>query len=293
MLRPMSGLLLAALLLPGCYDDPTFGPHDVTPPAAPRGLYSVTGDGRVTLHWLANTEGDVAGYRVYMSPCATGGDCPYDPVGTTSGTVFSVPNLVNGVTRYYAVAAFDASGNESELSGDRSHEDVFDTPRPAGTGAVLSALQDKPLLSGWDFSAYTVRAWDDPRTDIYFSSTSFDEMLTPDPALTSIQDMGFAPTFDALDFAPPAGWSPTGTVELIVGHNYVVWTADDHFAKFRVTGLGGHVVFDWAYQVAGGNGELRARPVAPEWPGIGPTTPGAAGAATPVKIFTPARVVKG
>lgn len=289
MLRPMSGLLLAALLLPGCYDDPTFGPRDVTPPAAPRGLYSVTGDGRVTLHWLANTEGDVAGYRVYMSPCATGGNCPYDPTGTTSGTVFTVPDLANGVTRYYAVAAFDASGNESDLS----YENVFDTPRPAGTGAVLSALQDKPLLSGWDFSAYAVRAWDDPRTDMYFSSNpSFDEMLTPDPALTSIQDMGFAPTFDAVDFAPPAGWSPTGTVELIVGHNYVVWTADDHFAKFRVTGLGGHVVFDWAYQVAPGNGELRARPVPPRT-GTPRAAAGVKGPSSLAKIFTPARAVKG
>jgi len=260
MQRSMFGLLLAALFLPGCHDDTVVAPRDVTPPAAPRGVYSVTGDGRVTLHWLANTESDVAGYHVYMSPCASGGGCPYDRAGTTAGTSFVVQSLTNGVTRYYAVAAFDASGNESDLS----YQDVYDTPRPAGTGATLNALQDRPASSGWDFSAYSVRAWDDPRTDIYFSSTvSIDEMLTPDPALTGIQDMGFASTLDAVDFAPPAGWSPTGSVELIVGHNYVVWTRDNHFAKFRVTGLGGQVVFDWAYQIDTGNGELRARPVAP------------------------------
>jgi len=261
MQRSLFGLVLAALLLPGCLDDNRIvAPRDVTPPAAPRGFYSVTGDTRVTLHWLANTESDVAGYRVYMSPCASGGGCPYDRIGTTAGTSFVAQGLANGVTRYYAVAAFDASGNESDLS----YEDVYDTPRPAGTGAILHALQDHPTTSGWDFSAFAVRAWDDPRTDMYFSANaSIDEMLTPDPTLTGIQDMGFASTLDAVDFAPPAGWSPTGSVELIVGHNYVVWTQDDHFAKFRVTGLGGQVVFDWAYQIDMGNGELRGRPVAP------------------------------
>lgn len=290
MLRPISALLLAALLVSGCQGDPMLAPHDVTPPAAPRGLYSVTGDARVTLHWIANTEGDVAGYHVYMAPCATGGDCPYDRVGTTSGTSFAVQELPNGVTRFYAVAAYDGSGNESDLS----YADVFDTPRPAGFGATLLALQDKPAQSGWDFSAYAVRAWDDPQTDIYFSSNgTFFEMLTPDPAFTSIQDMGFASSLDAVDFAPPSGWSPTGSVELIVGHNYVVWTADNHFAKFRVTGLGGHVVFDWAYQIATGNGELRARPVAPERPGTVQATPGVKGPSSPAQFLTPVGARKG
>jgi hypothetical protein len=50
-----------------------------------------------------------------------------------------------------------------------------------------------------------------------------------------------------------------------VGHCYVVWTRDDHYAKFRVTdiqpaagGVPDRVVFDWAYQVDPGNRELRA-----------------------------------
>jgi hypothetical protein len=288
MQRQIFGLLLAALFLPGCLDEPTvLAPRDVTPPAAPRGLYSVTGDGRVTLHWLANTEPDVAGYHVYVSPCARGGSCRYDPVGTAVWTTFVIQGLPNGVTRYYAVAAFDDSGNESDLS----EPDVFDTPRPAGTGVTLRALQDRPALSGWDFSAYSVRAWDDPRTDMYFSTNgSIDVMLTPDPALTGIQDMGFATTLDAVDFAPPAGWSPTGSVELIVGHNYVVWTQDDHFAKFRVTGLGGQVVFDWAYQIDTGNGELRAKPVAPA--GAARPNP-AAGLATPARFLTPVPIREG
>jgi hypothetical protein len=49
-------------------------------------------------------------------------------------------------------------------------------------------------------------------------------------------------------------------VELIPGHCYIVWTWDDHYAKFRVTGLSSTTVsMDWAYQTATGNPELHAR----------------------------------
>ena len=289
MPRTIHGLLLAALLLPGCQDEhPFVSPADVTPPAPPRGVYSVTGDGRVTLHWLAGTEGDLAGYYVYKAPCLNGADCRYDPIGITKGTVFVVDHLVNGVTEYYAVTAFDQAGNESDLS----LEDVGDTPRPAGVGAALRAVQDVPASSGWDFSAHRVRPWNDPLTDMYFSADgSIDVMFTADPVAVGIQDVGFAPTLDALDFAPPAGWSPTGSVELIVGHNYVVWTADDHFAKFRVTGLGAQLLFDWAYQIDPGNGQLRARPVAPA--ASGGVQPGPASRVSPGQGLTPAGVRKG
>jgi hypothetical protein len=270
----------ALLVLPGCFDD-TVSPRDVTPPAAPRGVYSVTGSGQVTIHWLANTEGDVAGYRVYEGDCASGASCPYDRVGATTGTSFTVTGLANGVTKYFAVAAYDRAGNESDLS----YEDLFDTPRPEGFGEVLAAAQDKPLLAGWDFSAALVRAWDDARTDMYFSATSLNEMLVPDPSTTGIQDMGYASTLDAVDFAPATGWSPTGGVELIVGHNYVVKTADGHYAKLRVTGLGASVTFDWAYQTAAGNRELRIRPAAGAI-----VRPGAAPAA---QGLTPISAVKG
>jgi len=247
-------LALAAVTLTGC-DERTTAPRDVTPPAAPRGLYSTTGDGQVTLRWLANTEGDLAGYRVYQSPCATGPDCPYDRVGTTTATQFVVSGLANGTTRFFAVAAVDHAGNESALTP----EDIFDTPRPQGS-AVLGNFVNSTAGAGWDFSAFSAKSSNDPATDIFFGyNGSVYQMFTPD-LLTDIQDAGYAASLDAVDFAPNAGWSPTGTVELIPGHCYIVWTRDDHYAKFRVTGLSPTVVgFDWAYQTAAGNPELHAR----------------------------------
>lgn len=253
-------ILLAVLgLVAGC-DDQT-APRDLNPPAAPRGLYSVTGDGRVTLHWLSNTESDLVGYRVYESRCATCVDGPYDPVGSTSLTVFNVNGLTDGVTRYFAVTAIDRAGNESELS----YDDIYDTPRPEGFDRVLSNASTAPATAGYDFSAYTVRAADDAATDIYFSTASGVASMICPFTDTDIQDAGYAATLNAVDVAPSAGWSPSGAVELIPGHCYVVWTFDNHYAKFRVTNLStSNVTFDWAYQTDAGNPELRLKKVREE-----------------------------
>jgi hypothetical protein len=217
----------------------------------------VTGDHQATLYWYANTESDVAGYRIYTAPVENGPDGPYFRAGTTASptTSFVITGLENGVTKYLAVSAVDNNGNESDLSYDT----VFDTPRPAGYGATLANFVNGVAGAGWDFSAYNTRASDDPATDIFGYNGTTHQMFALD-VMTDIQDMGWAGHLDAIDYAPAQGWSPTGTVELIPGHCYVVWTRDNHFAKFRVTSLSASlVVFDWAYQTDPGNGELRAR----------------------------------
>ncbi len=256
MKRVVIGAVMMALasLLAGCKDSTS--PRDRIPPAAPRGFYSVTGDGAVYLHWLGNTESDVTGYRVYMSACASGPGCPFDRIGSTGGTSFTVNGLTNGVTRFFAVSAVDAAGNESDLT----YEDVFDTPRPEGFGQSLSDANLLPQTSGWDFSQYAVVPDTSSRVDIYYARTQNTDRMVAPFTDTDIQDAGYATSLDAVDFAPANGWSPTGTVELVSGHCYVVHTNDDHYAKFRITSISaGHVVMDWAYQVDSGNPELKAR----------------------------------
>lgn len=257
-------LAAAALGLTGC-DETTTAPRDITPPAAPRGLYSTTGDGQVTLRWLDNTEGDLIGYRIYQSPCASGTSCPYDRVGSTASTQFVVAGLGNGVTRFFAISAVDRAGNESALS----YEDIFDTPRPAGS-TTLANFSVSPATAGWDFSAFATRPYTDNLTDIFYGyNGSVHQMFATSVQVspgsyvnTEIQDAGYATSLDAVDWAPSEGWSPTGTVELIPGHCYVVWTWDDRYAKFRVTSLfPNYVGIDWAYQTAQGNPELKARRV--------------------------------
>ena len=245
-------LSAVALASAGCNDQTA--PRDVTPPAAPRGVRSITGDHQVVLSWYGNTEPDVTGYRIYWSTCA---NCPYDYVGQTSTNTFTVTGLTNGVTRFYAVSAVDRAGNASELS----YENVFDTPRPAGFGAQLGNYLNDTAGAGWDFSATIALDAGAPATDMFYGHNgSVAQMFVPDFG-TDIQDAGYAQTLDAVDYSPDGGWSPSGSVELIPGHCYVVWTRDNHFAKFRVTALTTQAVtFDWAYQTAAGNRELRSRP---------------------------------
>jgi hypothetical protein len=260
-------LLVPALLLAGCKDSTS--PRDTSAPAPPRGLRSITGDHTAYLSWLDNGERDLAGYRVWVADCSGGSGCPYVEVGTTSGTTFSVAGLANGQTRYFAVTAFDRSGNESGWSD----EYVFDTPRPEGFDQPLLNFLQSDAGSGWDFSAFTTRAWDHAETDMFFghdAATGISKMFVPD-FQTDIQDAGYASSLDAVDFAPSAGWSPSGSAELIVGHCYVVWTRTNHYAKFRVLSVSSNqVVFDWAYQVDPGNRELAARPVRDERSGRRP-----------------------
>ena len=257
-------LAVTSLALVGC-NESTEPPRDTVPPVAPQGLYSVTGDGQVSLYWTPNTESDLAGYRVYEAPCADGPSCPYDRVGSTATTQFAVTGLNNGVTRYFAVAAVDVAGNESALS----IQNWYDTPRPDGS-AVLGNFVNSLAGAGWDFSAFSAKSADDPATDMIFGYNGavyqmFAKNDVAGLARTDIQDAGYSSTLDAVDYAPDGGWSPTGTVELIPGHCYIVWTRDDHYAKFRVTGLSPSVVgIDWAYQTDTSNPELHARPVRAE-----------------------------
>src|SRR5207244_704636 len=97
--------LAAGLLLAGC------NMLDEHAPAAPRGLYSVTGDGRVTLHWLENTERDLDGYVVYYS--LEGATGPYHKLEFTRETVFVDTGVHNGSTYWYAVSAVDRRGQPS------------------------------------------------------------------------------------------------------------------------------------------------------------------------------------
>ncbi|MBI5711178.1 MAG: hypothetical protein HZC42_12900 [Candidatus Eisenbacteria bacterium] len=271
MYRLLLPLVLVAALLGGCND--STAPRDVTAPAAPRGLYSVTGDHRVALYWLANTESDLAGYRIYEAPCASGPDCPFARIGTTTGPSFEATGLANGVTRYFAVAAVDYAGNEGALT----RNDVPDTPRPAGSGLPLDNFYPSGATNfGYDFSTYLLTSTTAAPTDIFYGyyvdglGGVHQQVFVPDYG-TDIQDAGYGGSLDDVDFAPNGGWSPSGTVEAIPGHNYVVWTRDDHYAKFRVVSAGPNdMLLDWAYQVDPGNRELRARPVRPEGTGRRP-----------------------
>lgn len=248
------GLAMLALMLLAC--DPDVFERDNEPPAVPRGVSSITGDGRVTITWYPNHEADLDGYHVYRSRNA---NTDYFRIGTTGMPSFVDTDVVNGRTYYYAVTAFDRRGNESDLSYDLVH----DTPRPAGRGVRLFDYRLYPDIAGYDFSAYRVRHYRDAATDIYFeyhqeSGGFFINVFADD---TDIQDYGYTSSMDDVSYAPEQGWSALGYVEAIAGHTYIIWTHDNHFAKIRLISVNSDLVeFDWAYQIDEGNPELLAAP---------------------------------
>lgn len=266
-------VLFAILALAGCDDDVTS--VDNEPPAVPTGVFSVTGDEVVSVYWNDIYQLDLMGYAVYRHD----GDDPIYGRYHWQGDVawdenfdeetllhwFDDENVVNGETYYYAVLAYDDSGNESALS----FETVMDTPRPEGIAIYLFGSEgDYPERSGFDFSGLALgrTSWNDAEADIYVSFASgAPEVVSARPSVVQLQDYGAVGWNDAT-YAPDYGWSELGRAELIEGHCYFVRIAEDpetevNYAKFQVYEIhdqDGSVEIDWAYQTDLFNRELKA-----------------------------------
>jgi hypothetical protein len=247
--------MLMLPLVAGCEDeDPVVVD---SPPFPPDGVFSVTGDGVVSIFWNPNQEPDLAGYRVYRGPQEFG---QYDFLVEVSAstTAYDDADVVNGDTWFYAVTAFDAAGHDSELS----RETVFDTPRPEGFSLVLVELGQDPTRAGYDFSSLSnvSQPASDGTTDIYFESSGGVDYVVAANPLVDIQDYGVIDLV-AVDWAPETGWAPSKRVEAIDDHCYIVRIVDNqgryNMAKFEVIGPPTtNLTIDWAYQESDNNPEL-------------------------------------
>jgi hypothetical protein len=250
--------IIAALAMIGCdqnNDEIVYVVSEDNPPPVPQGVYSVTGDEEVLLYWLPidDVNDDFSNYVVYRSD--NDPDTGYWEIGRTTNEYFVDDDVVNGHTYYYAVSSMDVDGNLSDLS----YEYVLDTPRPQATGAVLFDSDVMPDYGGWDFSAYHNVNYLSVNCDIYLDKVGVFYLNVTNVDI-DIQDMGYTENLDEITYSPEYGWSENGWLEVILNHTYVVWTDDNHFAKIRVTAIGNEsVIFDWAYQVAPGNRELKPR----------------------------------
>jgi hypothetical protein len=232
---------------------------DNEPPAVPSGVYSVTGDREVAVYWSPVIEEDCEGYNVYRGDSSLVG--PYYLVSTLYGVYedyYLDTGLLNGKTYYYAVASFDESGNESELS----YEEVFDTPRPEGYDVTLHDFDTISDSCGFNLSTRQVvefETYNETQADFYLDYDNGHLFVCVAKDFTYLQDMGYTESLHEIDYAPSGGWSLWGRAEAIPYHTYVILTQDDHYAKIRLTTVSAakhRVVFDWAYQTDPGNREL-------------------------------------
>lgn len=245
-------LLITIFSFSACeFDDYVYYP-DYTPPAIPTGIVVLNGDNRVDIYWNSNRDNDLAGYNVYYSYSYNG---KYTLIGSTRTNYFVDNGASNGVTYYYAVTAYDYSGNESELSFDV----VYATPRPEGFNQSMFDYRRFPNNSGYSFSNYTVVPYDNINADFFFENYNGTFYLNVWDD-TDIRNMGYTSDIYDIPFAPTSGWSTTKDEIAKVGHTYVIWTWDNHFAKIRIKQItNDRVVFDWAYQIVEGNTMLKPK----------------------------------
>lgn len=246
---------LLSIMFFGCEEDLSIF-YDNNPPATPTNISTMTGDNMTEISWKPVFDSDLAGYAVYWSDSYNG---KYSLIGTTVESRLIDYDASNGITIYYAVASYDQNGNESELSYDIA----YDTPRPEGFNNKIYNYINYPNISAYNFASYQLTAFNSDYADFFFENFNgtFYINVWED---TDIQNMGL--TYDIYDIttAPITGWieqipgANVKYVRALIGHTYVVWTWDNHFAKIRVTNISNdHLTFDWAYQTAEGNIELK------------------------------------
>lgn len=84
--------------------------------------------------WAANSESDIAGYKVYYGTQPQAYGTPVDAGNVTS---FQLNNAASGTTYYIAITAYDTSGNESSFSTESSITvPAADTTAPTGTISI-------------------------------------------------------------------------------------------------------------------------------------------------------------
>jgi chitodextrinase len=120
-------------------------PTDLTPPAAPTGLVGGRGDGRAGLSWTANTEPDLASYRVLRDGVE---------VATVTGTTYLDPGLVNDRTYTYTLVAVDGHGNRSATSAGVQVTPTDLTP-PAAPAGLTAVRGDGQVTLSWTANAET------------------------------------------------------------------------------------------------------------------------------------------
>ena len=283
--------LVGTAALTGCFDDAhrrdVLDYNDNVAPGEPRDVYSVTGDGQVTVYWSPPHDADLAGFRILISRDDQDyyriADAPVSQrhwVVRGASLPADVPfDLRNGSTYWFAVESVDYAGNHSDL-GDATV--ATDTPRPAGRDLRLyDANGPRHAESGYDFSrspyGYGLES-NSLFTDVYYAWEGRPVLRTAQPSVVELQDLGALEIDDdRVGHLDESTWSPAASVPLQVGHVILLKLYEEtrsgndvepfNVAKVRVIDLtGDSVLLDWAYQIQPNSTELKPRMVSGNGP---------------------------
>ena len=104
-------------------------------------FFTPAGAAHLDLAWNPNTEPDLAGYRIYYG---TASREYVDSIDVGNTTTYGLDGLLEGVTYYIALTAYDTTGNESGFSDEVSS----DTGGPTNTPPVADAGPDQTVDEG-------------------------------------------------------------------------------------------------------------------------------------------------
>ena len=167
-------------------------PLDETAPSVVENLEVTPGDEEATLSWDPATDNvGVTGYYLYIGVTPADGDeddYEFGSVAVEDGsTTYTVENLTNNLTYYFAVTAFDAEGNESEdyseeveSTPEESEVGDFTAPTVSDAEALTSTLamvefSEKVSLPDDGATAFSIEASDGSSIDVIDAYVSTDD----------------------------------------------------------------------------------------------------------------------
>ncbi len=116
-------------------------------PANPSGLTATAGDRKVDLSWTANTEADLAKYRIYRGDASPAATLIDSVIGDPPENTY-MDYDVTIQPYYYRITAVDAAGNESDFSNE-DNATPFITPLQQADSLALVALYNSTNGANW------------------------------------------------------------------------------------------------------------------------------------------------
>jgi hypothetical protein len=208
-----------------------------------------------TLQWAANSEPDLAGYKVYQGTTAGS----YGPsIDVKNVTTYTASNLQGGLTYSFAITAYDLSGNESYPSNEVTKYIADSSPDLTPLGLPLPSQTNGTTLSGLvtnheiadlaqDFKETTPPAGPSTfSTTVTLAEQPFtatDHAVTVQPTETSLTNgttlFGLVTNHEIIDqtqdlkeTTPPAGPSTFSTTVTLAEQPF---TATDHAVTVQPT----------------------------------------------------------
>lgn len=178
--------------------------------------------GSALLSWTANTESDLAGYKLYYGTSARTGT--QAPGGYTSNvdvgkvTTYTLSNLTEGQKYYFSLVAYDTSQNVSPFSNEVSKLIPVTADVTPPTVSITSPANNANVLGTINITANASDAVGVAKVEFYVDS-SMKSSDTSSPYsysldTTSLNDGAHQLVAKAYDAANNVGTSPTITINV-------------------------------------------------------------------------------